>query len=218
MLFAATTLQAQQLPDPHFEDWSDSFNGDAQPKYWHGSNVEQVGFKFTFLYQKDGRSGKCAYVADKEVGALGITEIGPGYFGLGTSWQKLEGINTGTATAGTYGGISFKYRPDSMVVWIKRTGDNTGSEDFHLLYYSWTGTAKGTAYKNKNDIKELIFEKAEKGTSFVVISSELEEIMSLCDRIIVIYEGRLVGEVMKADFSKESLMKGIVSQEEKDAE
>ena len=151
MLFAATTLQAQQLPDPHFEDWSDSFNGDAQPKYWHGSNVEQVGFKFTFLYQKDGRSGKCAYVADKEVGALGITEIGPGYFGLGTSWQKLEGINTGTATAGTYGGISFKYRPDSMVVWIKRTGDNTGSEDFHLLYYSWTGTAKGTAYKNKNN-------------------------------------------------------------------
>ena len=151
MLFAATTLQAQQLPDPHFEDWSDSFNGDAQPKYWHGSNVEQVGFKFTFLYQKDGRTGKCAYVADKEVGALGITEIGPGYFGLGTSWQKLEGINTGTATAGTYGGISFKYRPDSMVVWIKRTGDNTGSEDFHLLFYSWTGTAKGTAYKNKNN-------------------------------------------------------------------
>lgn len=151
MLFAATTLQAQQLPDPHFEDWSDSFNGDAQPKYWHGSNVEQVGFKFTFLYQKDGRSGKCAYVADKEVGALGITEIGPGYFGLGTAWQKIEGINTGSATAGTYGGISFKYRPDSMVVWIKRTGDNTGSEDFHLLFYSWTGTAKGTAYKNKNN-------------------------------------------------------------------
>ena len=89
MLFAATTLQAQQLPDPHFEDWSDSFNGDAQPKYWHGSNVEQVGFKFTFLYQKDGRSGKCAYVADKEVGAMGITEVGPGYFGLGYAWQKL---------------------------------------------------------------------------------------------------------------------------------
>ncbi|MBR4392713.1 MAG: sugar ABC transporter ATP-binding protein [Oscillospiraceae bacterium] len=76
---------------------------------------------------------------------------------------------------------------------------------------------KGVDVGAKNDIKELIFEKAEKGTSFVVISSELEEIMSLCDRIIVIYEGRLVGEVVKAGFSKESLMKGIVSQEEKDA-
>ena len=149
LLFTATTLQAQQLPDPHFEDWSDSFNGDAQPKNWHGSNVEQVGFKFTFLYQKDGRSGKCAYVADKEVGALGITEVGPGYFGLGYAWQKLEGVNTSSATAGTYGGISFSYRPDSMVVWIKRTGDNTGSEDFNLLFYSWTGTATGSEYKNK---------------------------------------------------------------------
>ncbi|MBQ9685601.1 MAG: sugar ABC transporter ATP-binding protein [Oscillospiraceae bacterium] len=77
---------------------------------------------------------------------------------------------------------------------------------------------KGVDVGAKNEIKELIFDKAEKGTSFVVISSELEEIMSLCDRIIVIYEGRLVGEVQKADFSKESLMKGIVSQEDKDAE
>ena len=77
---------------------------------------------------------------------------------------------------------------------------------------------KGVDVGAKNDIKELIFSKAENGTSFVVISSELEEIMSLCDRIIVIYEGRLVGEVQKADFSKENLMKGIVSQEEKNAE
>ena len=77
---------------------------------------------------------------------------------------------------------------------------------------------KGVDVGAKNEIKELIIEKAEKGTSFVVVSSELEEIMSLCDRIIVIYEGRLVGEVQKADFSKENLMKGIVSQEEKNAE
>lgn len=149
MLCFATTLQAQQLPDSHFEDWSDSFNGDAQLKNWHGSNVEQLGFKFTFMFQKDGRSGKCAYVADKEVGALGITEVGPGYFGLGYAWQKMEGASTNSATAGTYGGINFSYRPDSMVVWIKRTGNNTDSEDFNLLFYSWTGTAKGTSYKNK---------------------------------------------------------------------
>ena len=53
--------------------------------------------------------------------------------------------------------------------------------------------------------------------SFVIISSELEEIMSLCDRIIVLYEGKCVGEVSKDAFSKENLMKGIVSQEEENA-
>lgn len=73
---------------------------------------------------------------------------------------------------------------------------------------------KGVDVGAKKEIQNLIFQRAEQGMSFVVISSELEEIMSLCDRIIVIYEGRLVGEVLKTDFSKENLMKGIVSQEE----
>ena len=77
---------------------------------------------------------------------------------------------------------------------------------------------KGVDVGAKNEIKDLIFQKAENGTSFVIVSSELEEIMSLCDRIIVIYEGRLVGEVEKEDFSKENLMRGIVSQEGKNEE
>jgi hypothetical protein len=146
----STPAFGQQLPDSHFEDWSDSFNKDIQLKAWHGSNVSQLGFKFTFLFQKEGRTGYCGYVADREIGAFGIKEVGPGYFGLGTAWQYLKGLSTGSATAGTYGGIKFAHRPDSMVVWIKRTGANTDKEDFHLLFYSWIGTAKGTKYKNKN--------------------------------------------------------------------
>lgn len=143
-------VSAQQLPDSHFEDWSSKFNGDKQLKYWHGSNVSQFGFKFTFLFQKPGRTGSCAYVADRQIGAFGIKEVGPGYFGLGTAWQFMNGLSTKTATAGTYGGIEWRHRPDTMAVWVKRTGSNTDKEDFHLLYYAWTGTAKGSHYKSKN--------------------------------------------------------------------
>ena len=142
--------KAQQLPDPHFEDWSETFNKDIQLKDWHGSNVSQLGFKFTFLFQKPGRTGYCAYVADREIGAFGIKEVGPGYFSLGEAWQFLKGLSTGSATAGTTGGIAWKYRPDTIAVWIKRTGAHTADEDFHILYYSWTGTSKGTEFKNKN--------------------------------------------------------------------
>lgn len=149
-LFTIGQIAAQQLPDSHFENWSAEFNKDVQLKDWHGSNVAQLGFKFTFLFQRDGRTGKCAYVADREIGAFGIKETGPGYCGLGTAWQFMNGLSTKSATAGMYGGIDWKYRPDTMVVWIKRTGNNTDKEDFHLLYYSWRGTAKGTKYKNKN--------------------------------------------------------------------
>ena len=140
---------AQQLPDPHFENWTKVYNGDPQPADWNGSNVTQVGLKFTFLYQKPGRTGHCLYVADKSVGALGITAVGPGYVSLGKPWQYLKGLSVKSATAGTEGGIPWKYRPDTMSVWIKRVGPATDQEDFHLLYYSWTGTAKGSQYKNK---------------------------------------------------------------------
>lgn len=148
-LMTALPMMAQQLPDPHFEDWSAEYNKDAQLKAWHGSNVTQVGLKFTFMYKKPGRTGSCAYVADREIGAIGITATGPGYMSLGQPFQYMKGLTIKTATAGTEGGIAWKYRPDTMAVWVKRTGSNTDKEDFHLLYYSWIGTAKSGHYKNK---------------------------------------------------------------------
>ena len=143
---------AQQLPNPGFEDWSgEKFDGNIQPKDWYASNVSQVGFNFNFANQEAGHTGNYSMmVQDTKVGALGITETSPGYFSLGKPWTYLEGISTGTATAGTSGGINFTHRPDTMSVWIKRTGDNTDIEDFYLLYYAWTGTAKSSSYKNKN--------------------------------------------------------------------
>ena len=142
-------LTAQQLPDSHFEDWSKVYNGDAQLANWNGSNVTQVGLKFTFMYQKPGRTGSCLYVTDRTIGAIGITATGPGYASLGVPFQYMKGLTIKSATAGTEGGIAWTHRPDTMSVWVKRTGDNTDKEDFHLLYYSWIGTAKGSHYKNK---------------------------------------------------------------------
>ena len=143
---------AQQVPNPGFEDWSGAkFDGKIQPANWNVSNIEQVGIKFNLTHQEAGHTGSYSLmVQDTKVGALGITEVSPGYFSLGKPWSHLEGIDTKTATAGTSGGINFKYRPDSMSVWIKRTGENVEAEDFYLLYYAWSGTAKGSKYKAKN--------------------------------------------------------------------
>lgn len=148
-LCVAVAAMSQQLPDNHFENWSRVYNGDAQLADWNGSNVTQVGLKFTFMYQKPGRTGSCLYVADREIGAIGITAVGPGYASLGQPWQYMKGLTIRTATAGTEGGIAWKHRPDTMSVWVKRVGPATEKEDFHLLYYSWIGTAKSSKYKNK---------------------------------------------------------------------
>ena len=41
----------------------------------------------------------------------------------------------------------------------------------------------------------------------LIISSELPELLGMCDRIYVMSEGRLTGEVSREDASQEQLMK-----------
>ena len=147
------TIQAQQVPNPSFEDWSgEKYNDEIQPKDWYASNVTQVGFKFNLAHREAGHTGNYSMmVQDTEVGAMGITEVSPGYFALGRPWTYLPSITEiSKATAGTSGGINWTHRPDSMSVWIKRTGADVDKEDFYLLYYAWSGTAKGSNYKGKN--------------------------------------------------------------------
>ena len=152
LLFGISSLFAQQVPNASFEDWSGpKFDGKIQPKDWYGSNISQAGLNFNLTHQEAGHTGSYSMmVKDTEVGALGITEVSPGYFSLGKPWSWISGLDTKTATAGTSGGINFKYRPDTMSVWIKRTGANVDKEDFYLLYYAWSGTAKGSKYKAKS--------------------------------------------------------------------
>ena len=147
----ASNVTAQQVPNPSFEDWSGpKFDGKEQPKDWYGSNISQAGINFNLTNREAGHTGSYSImVKDTEVGALGITELSPGYFSLGKPWSYIKDLNTSTATAGTSGGITWAHRPDTMSVWIKRVGPNVDKEDFYLLYYAWSGTAKGNSYKAK---------------------------------------------------------------------
>ena len=54
-------------------------------------------------------------------------------------------------------------------------------------------------------IHNKLLEKRERGGAVLLISSELTEIMSLSDRIYVIFEGRAVGEFRKEAATEEAL-------------
>ena len=54
-------------------------------------------------------------------------------------------------------------------------------------------------------IHQQIVSLRDAGNAVLVISVELEEVMSLCDRIIVIFEGRIVGEMDAADADAQTL-------------
>ncbi len=152
MLSMTAMADEFQLTNAGFEDWSaPKFKDCVQPKGWNASNVEQVGMQFNFAHQEAGHTGSYSMmVQDQDVGAMGIGATSPGYFALGQPWAYLPGITSiNQATAGTSGGIKWTHKPDSMSVWIRRTGSDWTKEDFYLLYYAWSGTAKGTSYRNK---------------------------------------------------------------------
>lgn len=58
----------------------------------------------------------------------------------------------------------------------------------------------------KSEIYDVIHELSENGMSVIVVSSEMQEIMALCDRIIVMYEGKISGELKHSDFTEEQIM------------
>jgi len=62
----------------------------------------------------------------------------------------------------------------------------------------------------KYEIYCIINELAETGKSIVMISSELPEIIGMCDRIYVMNEGRIVGELSKDEASQENIMQCIM--------
>ena len=62
----------------------------------------------------------------------------------------------------------------------------------------------------KYDIYCLINDMVSRGKSVVMISSELPELLGMCDRIYVMNEGRLLAEVNAADATQESIMGYII--------
>ena len=62
----------------------------------------------------------------------------------------------------------------------------------------------------KFEIYTLITKLAEEGRSILMISSELPELLGLCDRLYVMNEGALVAETQAADASQEKIMRAIV--------
>ena len=58
----------------------------------------------------------------------------------------------------------------------------------------------------KSEIYQLIREIAERGAGVLVISSELEELTGLCDRILVLNRGRLAGEFAHGEFDRERIL------------
>lgn len=66
----------------------------------------------------------------------------------------------------------------------------------------------------KSEIYQLIRNLAAEGVSVIVISSEMEEVLGISDRIAVMHEGRLTGILDRPQFSEEAVMRLATGTEE----
>ena len=66
---------------------------------------------------------------------------------------------------------------------------------------------RGVDVGAKVEIYNIITELAQKGVAVIMISSELPELLGMCDRILVLGRGKLWGNLKREEFSQERIMR-----------
>ena len=66
---------------------------------------------------------------------------------------------------------------------------------------------RGVDVGAKVEIYRLMNELSQKGVAILVVSSETAELMGICDRILVMRNGRIQGELKRKNFSEEEILR-----------
>jgi rhamnose transport system ATP-binding protein len=77
---------------------------------------------------------------------------------------------------------------------------------------------RGIDIATKAEVHRLLAELAGNGVAILMISSELPEVLRVGDRILVMREGRLVGQYARSDASEETIMSAATGQLQEQAQ
>ncbi len=104
---------------------------------------------------------------------------------------------------------------------LQKAGQLSGGNQQKVVFSKWIFSdpdvlildepTRGIDVGAKYEIYSIINELAENGKSIIMISSELPEILGMCDRIYVMNEGRIVGELPAEEASQEIVMQCIMN-------
>lgn len=92
----------------------------------------------------------------------------------------------------------------------------SGGNQQKCMIAMWMGTqpkivifdepTRGVDVGARSEIYHKLREFARAGTGVIIISSDLTELIGMCDRIAVMHRGALLGEVQRSEFSEELIM------------
>jgi D-xylose transport system ATP-binding protein len=69
---------------------------------------------------------------------------------------------------------------------------------------------RGVDVGAKYEIYKLIFKLVKEGISIIMISSELPEILGICDRVLVVHEGKLKADLVNENLDQEKIMAAAI--------
>ena len=97
------------------------------------------------------------------------------------------------------------------------TGKLSGGNQQKVVLAKWANTnckvmiidepTRGVDVGAKVEIYKLINDLAAQGVATIVVSSETAELMGICDRILVMREGQIQGELNKTEFTEENILR-----------
>ncbi|MGE7604279.1 sugar ABC transporter ATP-binding protein [Peribacillus sp. NPDC097675] len=95
-------------------------------------------------------------------------------------------------------------------------GNLSGGNQQKVVIAKWIGTSpkvlimdeptRGIDVGAKREIYELMNELTERGIAIIMVSSELPEIVGMSDRVLVVHEGKIAGELLKKEATQEKIM------------
>jgi ABC-type sugar transport system ATPase subunit len=98
----------------------------------------------------------------------------------------------------------------------KKVNNLSGGNQQKCLIAMWMGIkpqiiifdepTRGVDVGARAEIYQKLRDFAAAGTGVIMISSDLPELIGMCDRILVIHNGMISGELDRADFSEERIM------------
>jgi len=77
-----------------------------------------------------------------------------------------------------------------------------------MLYEATAGVDIGA----KTDIMQIIRKFTAEGNGVILVSSELTELLAICDRIITLFDGKITGELLRQDIKTEEELQYAIQQ------
>ncbi len=146
-----------------------------------------------------------------------------------TTIVNLEGVSSnGVLDDMTELKVANEYRTKTNIrssSIYQKTGNLSGGNQQKVVLSKWLFAnpdllildepTRGIDVGAKYEIYSIINQLVATGKSVLVISSEMPELLGICDRIYVMNQGKLVGEMAASEASQEKIMRAIIRAEGK---